>query len=224
MSVLRVAASVLRDGNDDCRTGYRCGERADVSNVDGEAVGICIPACRTDADCEAGLRCDPESGSCLTPGARAVGEACLHAAECSGAVCALGPGFVGGMCSARCDGTSPCPDGALCLAVAADPLCVRPCAPEHGRTDCRLDEGYVCRTVNGVSACLPGCRSHADCGAGTHCDPPTRPCAPGEPTGEPLGGPWTRSRAGGTATPSWGSPGASQDRPASRARPTAAWR
>jgi hypothetical protein len=177
---------LIRNGNDDCRAGYRCAERPDVSNLDGESVGVCLPACRVDTDCESGRRCDAETGSCRLPGLRAVGEPCLRAEECSGALCALGAGFVGGMCSARCGpADSPCPETALCVAAGANPMCLRPCT---GDADCRADEGYRCRGVSGVSVCLPGCRTHADCSPEEHCEIRTGQCAAGAPRGAVLGG------------------------------------
>ena len=179
-----------RNGNADCRPGYRCAERPDVANLDGESVGACLPACVADGDCEAGRRCETETGSCHLPGARGVGEPCLRATECSGALCALGRGFAGGMCSAHCGATdSPCPENALCVAVAADPMCLKPCAQD---TDCRADEGYRCREINGVPVCLPGCREPTDCRADEHCEIGTRRCLAGAPRGAPLGGPCQR--------------------------------
>ena len=177
---------LTRNGNDDCRAGYRCAERPDVANLDGESVGVCLPACTVDTDCEAGRRSDADTGSCRLPGLRAVGEPCLRAEECSGALCALGAGFVGGMCSARCGpADSPCPENALCVAAGANPMCLRPCAAD---ADCRADEGYRCRTVDGVNVCLPGCRTHADCPEDTHCEVRTGQCAAGAPRGAVLGG------------------------------------
>lgn len=179
---------LLRNGNDDCRPGYRCAARPEIDNVDGERVGVCRPSCTRDADCERGTRCEASSGSCLAPGGRAVGEPCLRAAECSGALCLLGPGFRGGMCSARCgEADAPCPDRGVCVAVAASPLCALPCDPAEPGA-CRTDEGYRCRTLpGGLSVCLPGCRDDADCGAGTRCDGGTGACVEA-PAGAPLGG------------------------------------
>jgi hypothetical protein len=179
---------LVRNGNDDCRTGYRCAARPDIDNIDGEAVGVCRPACARDGDCERGTRCETATGSCLAPGGRAVGEPCLRAAECSGAMCLLGPGFRGGMCSARCGSAeAPCPDRGVCVAVAASPFCALPCDPADPAA-CRADEGYRCRPLEaGLAVCLPGCRTDADCGAGTRCETASGDCV-AAPAGAPLGG------------------------------------
>lgn len=186
---------LVRNGNDDCRPGYRCAARPELDNVDGEAVGVCRPGCLRTLDCERGTRCDTTTGSCLAPGGRAIGEPCLRAAECSGATCLLGPGFRGGMCSAPCGGSdTPCPDRGVCVAVAASPFCAQPCAPDDPAA-CRVDEGYHCRPLEGgPSVCLPGCRNDAECAIGTRCDvgagecvaapaevPPPDPCTAAGP-------------------------------------------
>ena len=183
------------NGNADCRSEYRCSLRADVINFDGSEVGVCVPVCARDGDCEAGRRCDTASGNCVAKGERATGDPCATNGSCNGGLCLTALRFRGGYCSGQC-GTqyANCEPGSHCVTVEGQAVCLSGC---DGDADCRSGEGYFCRQVaettdsngqvRGLNACIPRCQSDEDCGDGRHCDAASGDCADGAGDPNPLG-------------------------------------
>jgi hypothetical protein len=184
------------NGNDDCRGDYRCAARPDVSNLDGSEVGVCLPRCESDADCETGRRCDRDSGNCIARGDRATGEACSSNGPCNGGLCITSPTFRGGYCSARCGSQfEGCEPGSQCVELdGAQAVCLSTC---DGDGDCRGSEGYKCRQIgvrkdpNGNDVpnrvCVPRCQSNDECADGQHCDVDSGDCTDGAGEPNPLG-------------------------------------
>jgi hypothetical protein len=181
--------------NDDCRADYRCAARPDVVNSDGSEVGVCVPACETDADCEAGRRCDASSGDCVPRGEKATGADCRNNEQCNGGLCLQGTSFRGGYCSGRCGSQfSACEPGSECATLDGQAVCLGGC---NGDADCRADEGYKCRQIaqradnegdpQPVSVCVPKCQSNDECADGSHCDAASGDCMEGVGAPNPLG-------------------------------------
>lgn len=183
------------NGNGDCREDYRCSARPTVLNADGREVGVCVPKCEQDADCEAGRRCDTATGDCVPRGERATGDACQSNGACNGGLCIKSEGFRGGYCSAQCSSQfGECEPGSECATVDGAAVCLSTC---DDSSDCRADEGYICRQIaerrdsNGdvqpVRACVPKCQSDAACGDGQHCDSVDGLCKEGAGDPNPIG-------------------------------------
>lgn len=183
------------NGSGDCRDDYRCSARPTVINSDGREVGVCVPKCEQDADCEAGRRCDTASGDCVPRGERATGDACTTNGSCNGGLCIKSTEFRGGYCSAQCSSQfGECEPGSECATVDGAAVCLSTC---EGSGDCRTDEGYICRQIaeradsNGdvkaIRACVPKCQSDAACGDGKHCDSVEGVCKDGAGDPNPLG-------------------------------------
>ena len=185
---------LTENGSGDCRDAYRCSVRPEVINLDGSEVGVCVPRCERDSDCETGRRC-AEGGDCVPRGEKQAGEACARANQCNGGMCLQGEAFRGGYCSARCDNQfAECEPGSLCANLEGQAVCLAGC---EGDGDCRGSDGYTCRTVatrrdqNGddteLRGCVPKCQSDAECGDGRHCDPASGDCVDGAGGPNPLG-------------------------------------
>ncbi|MCB9535883.1 MAG: hypothetical protein H6704_06425 [Myxococcales bacterium] len=183
------------NGNSDCRDQYRCSARPDVVNFDGAMVGVCVPKCESDSDCEAGRRCDTGSGNCVARGEKATGDACTANNQCNGGLCLKTTAFRGGYCSARCGNQfADCEPGASCVTVDGAAVCLGGC---DGDGDCRGGDGYKCREVARttdsqgdsvpVRACVPRCQSNDECGDGEHCDVESGDCVEGVGDPNPLG-------------------------------------
>lgn len=186
---------LVDNGNGDCRSDYRCSVRPDVANLDGREVGVCLPRCETDADCEPGRRCNPTTGDCLPRGELATGAACRAHSTCNGGLCLTDARFRGGYCSARCGSHfEGCEPGSTCQTLDGAAVCLATCA---GDEDCRAGERYACRPVGErrdqqgamqpVRVCLPRCEGDADCAEGEHCDARSGACAAGAGAPNPLG-------------------------------------
>lgn len=186
---------LTENGNSDCRDDYRCSPRTEVINADGREVGVCVPKCEQDADCEAGRRCDTGTGDCVPRGERATGDACTANAACNGGLCITAPEFRDGYCSARCGSQfQDCEPGSYCATVDNAAVCLSTCQRD---SDCRTDDGYICRQVaekadqsgdvQPINGCVPRCQSDAECGDGNHCDPQSGLCEPGAGDPNPLG-------------------------------------
>jgi len=183
------------NGNHDCRMEYRCSPRADVRNADGSEVGVCLPLCETDLDCEPGLRCQRQTGDCLVRGPRTVGDPCTLNDVCNGGLCLEGIPFREGYCSARCgQDFLPCAQGSLCVTLNGEDVCLSACTVDD---ECRVAAGYLCRPVSqrrdpdgeivALKACVPRCQSNAECTNGTHCDLESGDCVPGDGPPNPDG-------------------------------------
>lgn len=111
----------------------------------------CAAACESDADCRPaeGVLCklipDPDGdlvrichGVISQP--HSIGEPCIGAADCAGAMGCL-TNFEAGYCtSLRCGVDEPCPDGAQCIRVGGNPVCLKGCA---GAGDCVFSGGIT---------------------------------------------------------------------------------
>ena len=175
----------------DCRSGYRC-----------QTVGpsrICIPSCKSDADCVDDEACNVGTGECQMGRPRApgpVGGGCTNDSECASGQClpddpTARPRFPGGYCFQACtpaEENKPCGQGGICVGTRrADGsligyLCLGAC---RTGVDCR-DE-YLCsadvdvQIAAGVGMCLPRCE-HFDCKGGETCDTAVGMCTAGGPT------------------------------------------
>ncbi|MEZ4431862.1 MAG: hypothetical protein R3F65_05570 [bacterium] len=186
---------LTENGSGDCRADYRCSPRTEVINADGREVGVCVPKCEQDADCEAGRRCDTGSGDCVPRGEKATGAACTTNASCNGGLCITAPEFREGYCSSRCGSQfQGCEPGSVCETVDGAAVCLATC---QSNGDCRGSAGYICRQiaekadqsgdVQPIRACVPRCQSDAECGDGNHCEVDSGLCAPGAGDPNPLG-------------------------------------
>ncbi len=138
-------------------------------------------ACRSNADCPAGVAC--VDGTCIRPTCNSATTscACTTSAQCSGgqqcigglctapsdacrfnSQCGSGRVCVNQQCRLACSATSPCPTGQRC---DADGACIDAPANECVRdTDC----GTGRRCVN--ATCLTRCATNAECGTGRYCN------------------------------------------------------
>lgn len=183
------------NGSGDCRDDYRCSARPDVSNFDGREVGVCVPTCKADSDCEAGRRCDTGSGNCVQRGQVATGGACSNNNSCNGGLCITADTFREGYCSARCGSQfQGCEPGSQCGELFGESVCLDSCG---GDADCRQGEGYKCRQIGtrknqdgddvAVKVCVPRCQSNDECEDGDHCDAESGDCVAGAADPNPLG-------------------------------------
>jgi len=183
------------NGNGDCRADYRCSARPAIINADGREVGVCVPKCERDADCEAGRRCVTETGDCVPRGERSTGDGCNNNGSCNGGLCLKNTEFRGGYCSAQCSSQfGDCEPGSECATVDGAAVCLSACEDSG---DCRADEGYICRKIgeradaNGdvqsVNGCVPKCQSDAACGDGKYCDSVEGVCKDGAGDPNPTG-------------------------------------
>ncbi len=133
---------------DEPACGCEFGEYCDQSVGD-----LCVPGCRTDADCGLGALCD--DGQCI---------AGCH----TDAMCAVGSACVGGRCARGCALTE-CDPGAECEAFACADVGPASCEAD---TDC----GYLWRCSD-AGTCAR-CLSDVDCPAHLVCSEAA--CVPGE--------------------------------------------
>ena len=183
------------NGSDDCRDQYRCSDRPDVINFDGSAVGVCVPQCESDGDCEAGRRCNTSNGDCVPRGEKETGDACSSNSTCNGGLCLKTTSFRGGYCSAQCGSQfAECEPGSHCATLDGQAICLGGCDADG---DCRTSDGYKCREVAktrnsnndvvSVKACVPRCQGNAECGDGKHCNATSGDCEEGVGEPNPLG-------------------------------------
>ena len=152
----------------DCRDGYRCQERPDLeAYFPGTGVGVCIPACQSNADCDTGLVCDAASGDCVpkVSASAIVGSQCAGSGDCNSGLCLQD--FPGGYCSSSCGGhLATCEPGSGCYQLqSGSAFCLAVCQAD---SECR--QGYLCDFVE----------TNEDGKAKGFCLPPTDP--------QPLGG------------------------------------
>ena len=114
--------------------------------VDPQAVGVCQPACRNDADCAAAA-CNRYSGLCGDPEAGAEhGAACGTHEDCKGLCLTFWPG---GYCTGPCHLAAPdCPGDSGCINLGIMASCAENCQTDP---DCRAD--YYCEQT--VFKCVP---------------------------------------------------------------------
>ncbi len=164
---------------DPCPHGFGCGEGA-------PAAPVCAPGCDVDADCPAGLACNPDDGGmregrCYDPSAD-VGAPCTEPEQCpidNWCIRERDRGYPGGACTIlRCDdaGDTGCPAGFHCVFdFYRDPICLRGCEIDD---DCR--DGYACLpddTFPDRLRCTPRCNADSQClEPGFTCDVGTGRC------------------------------------------------
>jgi len=114
--------------------------------------------CAADTDCAPSMLCglawspaftEPYP-ACVAPAARALGERCLQAAECTTGVCCQG------VCSTCCAGDRACAAGQACAARPRD------------ATGSPLRAAFQCGPGQATGAALAPCLGDADCASG-HC-------------------------------------------------------
>jgi hypothetical protein len=116
-------------------------------------LGVCLPNCGSDAECDGGRFCDLASGLCVNtaPFGLPIGAACSLDTDCVGQVCAIYPSGARA-CSA------PCPLFSLgCgFALDADPrgaACLVPWLSAGGFTEGQQDLGLCIELCNETSDC-----------------------------------------------------------------------
>jgi hypothetical protein len=111
----------------------------------------------------------------LCASAEAFGCECIFDSDCASNFC-MDIGF-DSLCSQSCQTDADCPYEDFECGFARDFLdTIRVCIPKDPNrcaacaadTDCA--DGYVCRDIDGVSACVYGCSSSFDCYPGTTCE------------------------------------------------------
>ena len=142
----------------DCRTtNLHCDSAGDRTCVECVSDDHCSGDGGAAAGSSRGSRCDPKLRRCVT---------CLTSAQCPAA-----QSCVAGRCILTCveDSSPPtCPAGSKCESG----LCAT----------CEPDEASACAATPATRYCLAGpqicvgCRTDADCGAGTRCDPVRKTC------------------------------------------------
>ncbi len=121
-----------------CRAGERgegslgseCGEDAACASLycdSGRCAVPCDVTSMSSTECPGSFTCQPGErgcGACLAP--RETGAACTSDLECAGAICLVDADGGEGICTQRCNDSSPCPDGLRCDDGTADPVCIQP--------------------------------------------------------------------------------------------------
>ncbi|MEO7037647.1 MAG: hypothetical protein ABI548_27060 [Polyangiaceae bacterium] len=153
-------------------TATKCQNRSDVAcrdiSTNATPAPFCVPQCRADAECGAGLYCNTRNGVCTKtkPTGDPVGTACDSNAttnNCAG-ICIGAPDSTGaavsGFCADLCSGLSACEftgmkAGGFCLGALSSDFSVGDvgyCEPTCGCTaDCAI-QGDVCRGWGTTSA------------------------------------------------------------------------
>ena len=180
MGICMVAPSADCGGGEraGCPEGFQCWSLAGGAGpycwADCAYIGAetCAGVCDADDSCAPGEgnMCD---AACSTycggePTGGDIGAACTDDADCGGATCYLGEGWVEGYClTFGCaDAGAECGTGGVCLAgLADDNVCLARCEEE---ADCRA--GYTCVAGEDGQFCFAGCAADADCPEGMVCN------------------------------------------------------
>ncbi len=137
------------------REGYYCTN---------EVLGVCLPSCKKNSDCNEGSYCNDEERCEKLPSS--IGGSCADDSECAGDFTSCNTRFEGGYCTEECTGEdSECPDGAKCVTYGnrrKTTSCLASCASDK---DCRTDEGYLCHPQFGSKSgvCYRKCMGDSDC-------------------------------------------------------------
>lgn len=147
----------------DCRDGYRCVARPDLEvYFPDTGVGVCLPACTSNSDCDTGLFCDTATGDCVpkVSASAIVGSGCQGNGDCNSGLCL--EDFPGGYCSSSCGGhLATCEPGSGCYQLqSGSPFCLAVCEAD---SQCR--QGYLCNFVE----------TNEDGKAKGFCMPPSEP-------------------------------------------------
>ena len=151
-----ICAAECSEANPCKRDGYYC------SN---DVLGVCIPHCKGDKDCNEGSYCD-EYGECVK-NPSALGGSCANDDECQGSMWCL-TYFQDGYCTADCadNDDSYCPDDGKCVTRKAGTgnvdICLSACSSD---SHCRDNEYYIChgKISNKEGVCFRKCRNDGDC-------------------------------------------------------------
>ncbi len=130
-----------------------------------DLAGVCLPACRADADCGDDAYCNLDLGLCMSTGSPfgRVGDACTQDTDCPRNGLCLTE-YPGGRCATRgCDlgAGFTCPQDSACVGVAEGlnpnlfiSLCLPACALDDPNHACR--DGETCTDAgDGTAICIP---------------------------------------------------------------------
>jgi len=139
------------------REGYYCSD---------EVLGICLPGCSDNSDCNTGSFCNEDKRCEKSPAP--IGGSCSENSDCAGDANCVGWFFEGGYCTTRCSNgdDSTCPGDAKCATMGMGQrkimLCLASCASDK---DCRTDEGYRCQPQFGSKSgvCYQKCSENSEC-------------------------------------------------------------
>ncbi len=162
-----IVAAVDEDGDGEF---FEPGERVGFYRNMDSIVPVNVTAGQTASGIDFALV--PFRGVDDTP-ALVVGSACTGNNNCpENGVCLTA--LPGGYCTRDCLGQA-CPAGSKCYTIATNSLCLANCpGPRQGQSTCRPE--YVCESDGtGIGACIPACRSDADCAPST-CNTATGYC------------------------------------------------
>ncbi len=153
---------------------YLCAVECSVANpckrekyyCSNNVLGICLPKCQKDSDCNAGSYCNVDAQCDRLPSS--LGGPCEDDSECISPMWCL-PYFDEGYCTADCapDDDSTCPDGGRCVTRKSGGsqntnMCLSSCDSD---SDCRNNDYYIChaRMNEKTGMCFRKCRNDADC-------------------------------------------------------------
>jgi hypothetical protein len=158
----------VADGSAYCATTCLPALGANTCAGEGTAcdlAGVCLPACRADADCDPSTYCNLDLGLCMSTGSPfgRVGDTCAQDADCPRNGLCLTE-YPGGRCVTRgCDlgGGFTCPQDSLCIPVAEGlnpnlfiSLCLPACVLNDPNHACR--DGEICTDAgDGTAVCVP---------------------------------------------------------------------
>ena len=137
------------------REGYYCSS---------DILGVCLPSCKEDSDCNTGSVCSAEKKCEKIPSD--IGGSCANDDECDGEYSTCNTWSQGGYCTQECfdNDDSICPGGSKCVTGNRweGTHCLASCASDK---DCRTDEGYVCHPNMGekTGVCYRKCRGDSEC-------------------------------------------------------------
>ena len=183
-----LCASPCADGA--CPDGATCGRLGDYllclpacdaahpcapDRVCAEALGACLPDCRSGFDCGDTLSCQPDGRCDLSPSPGGpVGAPCAARSDCASGLCFaerdaadLQTGWSDGMCAAPC-GAAACGAGTGCVVLDGVSWCLPSCAAGGCRS------GYACSSD--LALCLPDCRLGWPCGDAFVCEAASGEC------------------------------------------------
>lgn len=136
-----------------CRSGCRDDDQCPGDQICARGRLVCEAPDVTPCDdmCDAGSRCDPDTGRCVPDDDN-------NDTPCGGdEQCASGQICEGGDCVSGCRMDDDCGDDEICVALNCDAGC---------RMDDDCGQGAICED----EVCADGCRETADCADGLFCD------------------------------------------------------
>jgi len=147
----------------DCSAASPCQRPGQYCSND--VLGICLPNCEEDEDCNTGSVCNDNNRCAKIP--EPVGGPCGADSECEGEYTWCNYwSLPGGYCTQDCfdEDDSVCPDSSICVTVGRRnrEMCLASCNSDSA---CRVEEGYIChaRYSGREGLCYTQCRSDSDC-------------------------------------------------------------